>query len=83
VPAQILLCIRETADGRAVVVATAQRHEPGFVGAFYRIDIAEPSTSETRAILDHMARRIERALSIAIDAETIAAALEPTKRFEP
>jgi len=63
--------------------AAAHRHEPGFVNAFPRVDIAEPSTSEAQAILDRTARRIERAQSIGIDAEAVGAALDLTKRFEP
>ena len=62
--------------------ATRDR-EPGFVDAFQRVDVPEPTPAQTQTILEHAARRLGEAQGLEVDPGAVPAALELTRRFEP
>ena len=61
----------------------ARKQEPSFIDAFHRIDVPEPTASETHQILTHAARSLEVAQKVVIDPGATDAAIELTRRFEP
>jgi ATP-dependent Clp protease ATP-binding subunit ClpA/protein subunit release factor A len=63
--------------------AAGLRVEPSFMHAFRRIDVAETDEAETHTILQLVARRLEAALSVAIDPAATGAILDLTRRFMP
>jgi ATP-dependent Clp protease ATP-binding subunit ClpA len=64
-------------------LAAARDREPGFVDAFQRVDIPEPTPVETQHILDLAASRLGEAQDVTVEPAAISAALELTRRFEP
>jgi len=64
-------------------LAAAQKKEPSFVDAFHRIDVPEPTRTETTQITRAAADRLAEAAGVEVDDDAIAAAVELTQRFEP
>lgn len=59
------------------------RQEPSFMHAFYRIDVAETDETDTQAIVQATARRLEAARNVSIEPEAINAVFDLTRRFLP
>jgi ATP-dependent Clp protease ATP-binding subunit ClpA len=64
-------------------LAAARKLEPGFIDAFHRIDLAEPSTEESREIVAAAVKRLAEEASLSVASDAVGTAVELTGRFEP
>ncbi|PZR86902.1 MAG: hypothetical protein DLM67_23195 [Candidatus Nephthysia bennettiae] len=61
----------------------AHQSEPSFMDAFQRVEGPEPAPEEAHEIAAAAAHRLEARQKLSFEPESISAALETTRRFEP